>query len=139
MVRADHGSMMMTQTMRWFGPGDPVPLAHIRQAGATEVVTALHEIPNGAVWSAEAITARRATIAEAGLCWTVVESLPVHEAIKTGGADQLRANHFAFLEAVCPAAGARPADRRPRIDSALCGEPQRSEGSRRQFRRNLCT
>jgi mannonate dehydratase len=75
----------MTQAMRWFGPRDPVPLEHIRQAGAREVVTALHEEPNGAVWTGAAIAARKATIAAAGLGWTVVESLPVHEAIKTRG------------------------------------------------------
>lgn len=90
----------MTQTMRWFGPDDPVSLTGIRQAGATEVVTAMHEIANGEVWPREAIAARKAMIADAGLGWTVVESLPVHEGIKTRqGADwdRLIANYAESL------------------------------------------
>ena len=79
--------MLMTQTMRWFGPRDPVPLAHIRQSGATEVVTALHQAPNGEVWTREAITERKAIVEAAGLGWTVVESLPVHDGIKRRDAD----------------------------------------------------
>jgi mannonate dehydratase len=75
----------MIQTLRWFGPSDPVPLQHIRQAGAAEVVTALHDVPNGNLWPRDAIARRKATIAQAGLGWTVVESLPVHEDIKTRG------------------------------------------------------
>ena len=77
--------MLMTQTMRWFGPTDPVSLAAIRQVGASEVVTALHDITNGEVWPQAAIAARRAMVEAAGLRWTVVESLPVDDAIKTRG------------------------------------------------------
>lgn len=91
--------MLMIQAMRWFGPGDPVSLRDIRQAGAAEVVTALHDVPNGAVWPRAAIRARRAVVAAAGLGWSVVESLPVHEGIKTrsGEWDALVANYAESL------------------------------------------
>lgn len=91
--------VLMTHSMRWFGPADPVLLPEIRQAGAQEVVTALHEVPNGAVWSREAIAERRALIEAAGLGWTVVESLPVHENLKTrsGDCDLLVANYAETL------------------------------------------
>ncbi|ETX28047.1 mannonate dehydratase [Roseivivax isoporae] len=101
----------MIESWRWFGPDDPITLSDVRQAGARGVVTALHGVPAGTAWTRADVEARRDMIRDAGLEWVVVESIPVHEDIKTGApgweahadawADSLRVLGAAGIRTVC--------------------------------------
>ncbi len=89
-LASDMEGVKMLKTMRWFGPQDPVSLLELRQAGCEGIVSALHQVPVGEVWSIEAIEEHQQLISAAGLKWVVVESLPVHEDIKRGKGNRLK-------------------------------------------------
>ena len=101
----------MKETWRWFGPGDPVPLHHIKQAGATGIVSALHHLYRGEAWPLDEVIKRRDEILAAGFAWSVVESIPIHNSIKLRSAfhehfigawkDTLAAVAKAGVEVVC--------------------------------------
>ena len=82
--------MFMEPTFRWYGPEDPVPLKFIPQTGATGIVTSLHYIPYGILWTQDAILERKKIVEDAGMTWSVVESLPIHEDIKTASGSYKR-------------------------------------------------
>ena len=98
----------MKQTWRWFGPNDPISLSDLHMAGVEGIVTALHDLPPGEIWSSHDIKERRQVIESAGFTWDVIESLPVSEAIKTQG-PEFRSHIEAYKESLCNVASEGPA------------------------------